>query len=103
MKTPKFVSHYNRTLGKYYGSSKDYYSDLKKGGYVPYDNTLPEDPVRKKYTPSPWARDVIKNIKNHTRKGKFTPSQGLINEITGRQRKTDMCSLPAHYQTGGMY
>ena len=102
MKTPEFRPHFNRTLGKYYHTKKDYYGDMKSGGYVPYDGTV-KQVEKKPYKASPWAREVINSIKSHTKNGKFRPSERLMKEIVGKQRKTDMASLPAHYQTGGMY
>jgi hypothetical protein len=58
----RFKPHYNRTMGKYYDSSKEYYADLKKNNLEPYDPSKVKRYQRKEYKPSQWARDVVRSV-----------------------------------------
>lgn len=77
---PKFEPHMNRALGKYYYTAKDYYGDLKKKGLEPYDPTVGEKP-KPKPEMSKDAIEVIKEIKNQSKNGKFKPSGQLVNKM----------------------
>ena len=57
----RFKPHYNEGTGRYYGSSKDYYSDLKAKGLEPYDPSKVKKREEKHYKPSEWARDIVRH------------------------------------------
>ena len=61
----RFKPHYNRSTGKYYGSSKDYVSDLKKSGLEPYNPNSVKQHKEHKYEASKWTKDVARAIENN--------------------------------------
>lgn len=106
MSSPRFVSHFNRTMGRYYYTAKDYYSDLKSKGLEPYDKNAPDSGKRKAYVPSENLKRVTSEIHAQTYKGKFKPSERLVKKMESmgvkmRMTKEDLKKLPAHYQSGG--
>jgi hypothetical protein len=62
-KSRKFKPHYNRTTGRYYGTSKEYTDDLKAKGLEPYQGEIKRAP-KAPYKPSKWAHDMVEAGKN---------------------------------------
>ena len=63
----KNYEHYNRTLGKYINTKKQYFEELKRGGFVTQEegNRLAEKHQReKKWKPSQDCIEMIKATKN---------------------------------------
>jgi len=63
----RFKPHYNQGTGRYYGSSKDYLADIKARGLEPYDPKNVKPRERKKYVPSRWARDIVREVERSGR------------------------------------
>ena len=63
----RFKPGYNIALGKDIRSSKEYVSEMKKGGFEPFDPTS-ENKVKKDYTPSKECHEKIEYIRKHTDK-----------------------------------
>lgn len=112
---PRFSPHYNRTLEKYYASSSEYYSDLKRKGLAPYDPTSSDQGKRKPYVASKKVREIVSTITASTKKGKFKAEDNLISAMKSvgvkgfeqDYKKSDLAKLPGHYQPksneGGFY
>lgn len=81
MKPPRFESHYNRELGKFYRSEKEYRSDMKKAGVEHYDPSSVKKRENKPYERSEWAREMQKDIIN--RKGR-RPGDRFVDELVKR-------------------
>lgn len=81
MKTPAFKPHFNRELGGYYHSSKDYVADMKKIGAEPYRPDKVKKASSIPYQRSKWCNDMIADIKN--RKG-GKPGDKFLNELAQR-------------------
>lgn len=93
--------HHNRALGKYISSKKQYYEELKKGGFVSYEEgqRLAESKERiKKWTPSKDLIDKINYLKlKADSKGNIRHPEDLRNFYTGM--KTELPDwLPKHYK-----
>lgn len=110
---PRFQPHFNRALGdqrnpqgKYFGSSKEYYGELKKRGLEPYDPSAKDTSKRKDYKPSEELRRTVQAIKQQTHNGKFKPSENLVRQMQKMGVKThitekDLKNLPKDYKKGG--
>lgn len=100
--------HYNRSMGKYIGSKKQYTEEMKRGGFVPYDEGCnladrAAEKLHKPYILSPKAESLIKSARLMTdRKGKLNVGNRLIEgmkEVGVRLELPDWC--PKHYKEGG--
>ena len=107
---PRFHPHFNQATGRYYGTSSEYYSDLKRRGLEPFDGNMEHrsDSNRKSYKPSKEANEVYKAIHDASRDGKFRAGDRLKDKIMQMSRgkpvvasQVDLAKLPAHYQKGG--
>lgn len=76
MKAPAFKPHFNRSMGRYYHTSADYYGDLKSKGMIPYNPADAKPPERKGYTQSTWAKEMLKTIKTASKDSKGRPILG---------------------------
>lgn len=69
LKEDHTYAHYNRALGKKIHSKAHYEYEMKKGGYIPYDEALDiakdwdRNHRRKEYILSPGAMNIIKSLK----------------------------------------
>lgn len=104
----KKYDHYNRAMGKYISTKKQYYDEMKRGGYVPSDeaNNLADNHNKEKqWVPSDKCINMIKNAKDMTDKdGNITlgkhPRLVKAMEDSGMKFKLpDWC--PKHYQEKG--
>lgn len=77
----RFTPHYNREFGKYYHSSRDYVSDMKRAGVEPYRPDKVSKPSSKPYVRSEWGNEMMKDIKS--RKGR-KPGDRFIKELEKR-------------------
>lgn len=69
--SPRFKSHYNTTMDRYYHTRDDYLGDLKSKGLQPYDPNAVKEPVRTPHKPSKWARNMYSTIQaNRTKDGR---------------------------------
>jgi len=59
-----FHPHFNHATGRYYGTREEYLSDLKRRGLEPADPKNVQKRQQKKYTPSKWARDIIRSVQS---------------------------------------
>lgn len=112
---PPFKAHFNRSIpsthnpnGTFFRTKEEYYNTLKKKGLEPYDPTTKDSGKRKAYKPSENLNKVITEIHNQTYRGKFKPSERLVNQMEAMGVKTkmnreDLKKLPGHYQKGGFY
>ena len=104
-----FHPHFNRSMGRYYGTEKEYYSDLKSKGLEPFDGNYKQASDRKPYRPSNKARELYYAIKQAKHSdGKFYVGdrfkEALMDLSKGKpvvQSQVDIDKLPAHYQKGG--
>ena len=59
--------HYNSSMGKYISSKKQYYEEMKKGGYIPLEEAKQVSESRNKqktWTPSKECLDVTRELYN---------------------------------------
>ena len=83
----KNYSHFNRSMGKYINSKKQYQEEMRKGGYVPYDEgcqqaELSEKKLRKEYQLSKRAENIIRGVQSVAgRDGKVKLSDRMIDEM----------------------
>jgi hypothetical protein len=102
-KSRRFKPHYNNAMGKYYHTSRDYVSDMKKNGMEPYNpsDVKPRLSSNKKYEPSEWARKMthvgIQQVKEHGR------TSGSFNAEIAKHLKTEVPSRIARQTEGGTY
>lgn len=76
-KTPKFVPHYNRELGKKFYTERDYRESMKTAGVEPYQGEI-KRPSPKPYMKSEWCRAMETDIRN--RDGR-PPGDRFIREL----------------------
>lgn len=79
----RFYPHMNRELGKYYHSSRDYVSDMKRAGVEPYRPGEIKRPEAKKYERSDWAKSMYADISRRAKDGR-KPGEKFINELKKR-------------------
>lgn len=89
--TKHFQSHYNRTMGKYYGTQREYLSDLKSKGMEPYDPSKVKRREPAKYKPSAWALDVAKAIQR---------TGGMNGSVAKELHKAKMKKVPKSLMQG---
>ena len=97
---PQFHPHYNRTTERYYGTSKEYYDDLKTKGLEPYQGEI-KRPERVPYKPTKWAHEIVEAAK-----GKNGNVGDIWKEEVARHGgfKALPDNLPSVYRgTGGTY
>ena len=96
--TGGFHPHYNRTMGKYYGTKTEYLSDLKSKGMEPYNPENAKKRSVQTYTPSKWSRDVVRAI---DRAGGANGS--IMKELKGTKMKAvpkELSNVPKHPKGG---
>lgn len=98
----RFKPHYNRALGKYYHTSKDYVGDMKKGGYEPYDPSV-KSKMSTPYTPSKECQEVTRAaIQQLKRDGKVS---GAVKDWVAKNgsAKVNIPDRIKNARQGGMY
>jgi hypothetical protein len=101
-KSRRFKPHYNNAMGKYYGSSRDYVSDMKRRGMEPYDpNVKPKLSTNKKYEPSEWAKKMTKVGCDQIKQNGQT--SGSFKAEMAKHLKTEVPSRIAKQTEGGTY
>ena len=92
---PRFKPHYNSSLGKYYGTSREYVADLKAKGLEPAKEMSSHKTISTPSGPSKWCRDMTNEIKN----SKKTKDGGVILSDRFRDElKSKGGSLPGDKQ-----
>jgi len=84
----KKYSHYNRSMGKYINSKKQYDEEMKKGGYISYDEACRRaDKIQSQrdnpdLKPSRKVLDIIESAKNSKdKKGNVKLSDRTIDAM----------------------
>lgn len=100
----KNYCHYNRALGKYISSKRDYVESMKRGGFVSFEKgqQLAEqshENKRRAYNGlSPKATEIIKSASNiKDSKGRIKPSDRLIDGMKEVGVNFYNSNLPKHY------
>lgn len=100
----KNYSHYNRTLGKYISTKRQYLNELKRGGYVPFEEgcRLAESKKEAKYKPSKECVDMMREVLHKNNK-KIILGQHpkLVEGMKKLGVSFDTKWLPKHYQDKG--
>jgi len=102
----KEYSHWNRALGKYISSKKQYDEEMKKGGFVSFDKGCEladraRENLHKDYKElSPLALGIIKSARLMSdKKGNIKPSDKLIDGMKKVGLRFDIPDwLPSHYR-----
>jgi hypothetical protein len=102
----KNYEHYNRSLGKYISSKKQYDEEMKKGGFVSFEKGCEiaeraREKLHKDYKElSPKATEIIKFAQLISdKKGNIKPSDKLIDGIKEVGMRFDIPDwLPKHYK-----
>ena len=109
---PVFRPHFNRSTNRYYGTSAEYYGDLKSKGLEPYSGEQTVPNLRKPYIPSQTANELYQTIRE-TRHGRKLDAKinlgdnfkDALMELSRHkpvaQNQIDRDKLPSHYQKGG--
>ena len=105
----KNYEHFNRALGKYIGSKKEYEYEMAKGNYIPFDKAekIAEKRRKEMYKnydrPSEKAIALMKDIKNSGKNGKIKLSDRQINAMKEVGVNFNARWLPSSYKsTGGI-
>ena len=61
----KFKPHYNREMGKFYDSKKEYFDDMKAKGLEPYRGDDVNHRIPKTYTPSKWCKEITHTLQQN--------------------------------------
>ena len=112
----KRYEHFNRAMGKYIGSKRQYDEEMAKGGYIPYEQCQQQVAInaeKQKYTGiSEKAKKLCYEIKHLGDKNgniKITPSLAKRMKKEVGLDYSSFFKLPKHYQTdldtskGGVY
>lgn len=99
----KKYEHYNRALGKYIKSKRHYYTELDKGGYIPYEKAqqIAESKRNKEWKPSKELVQKLNYIKTCKcdKKGNIKHPKdlvGLYQKSGMKMNVPDWC--PSHYK-----
>lgn len=104
--------HYNRAMGKWIHSKEHYEHEMKKGGYITYDECekraakWDKDHPRHEYTLSPKAEDLIKSVKLTAKHGyiRLADYPKIVEELKKMGMSFDSSYLPKEFTLeGGMY
>lgn len=81
----KKYEHYNHAMGKHISTASQYKEEMKRGGYVPYEEAkeiAAKANQRKEYKPSAKALEIIRTVKNSAdKKGKVKLSGRTIKAM----------------------
>ena len=108
----KNYEHYNRAMGKYISSRKQYEQEMAKGGYVPFEDgcqmaDIAKERNQKKYDGlSADKMRFLNQVKNMAdRKGNIPLTdrfvKGLKEHKVIPEKDINYDKLPKHYQEGG--
>lgn len=107
----RHYDHFNRSLGKYISSKRQYENELAKGGYIPYEKAqalakLAEEKKNKPYTYaelSQKAKDILSSAESSKdKKGNVKLSDRTIDamkDVGVKFSVPDWC--PKHYSKEG--
>lgn len=106
----KRYEHYSHALGKYIGSKKQYDYEMKKGGFVSFEQgeqmaKLTRDRQRKEYDKlSPEKMRFLNRAKDRADKnGNIEVTDGFVKDVkenSGIKLDINYSKLPKHYQGG---
>jgi hypothetical protein len=104
----KKYEHYNRAMGKWIGSRKQYEQEMVKGGYVPFDKAeqmveQAKERNTKKYDGlSEDKMRFLYQVKNLADKDGNIPTTERFVEGLKKHKviSRDLSNLPKHYQGG---
>jgi len=80
IKKSQNYEHYNRALGSYVTSKRDYEEKMKKAGCEPYNPEKVLKKAHKPYTPSKDAREIVRHIQANTDKDGIAHISGKARE-----------------------
>lgn len=99
----QFHPHYNNALGKVITSQRQYNDEIKRGGYISYEEC--EDRARRTAESRRWkgvseeARSWVKGVYSKAdRKGNVKLSDREVDALKAKNMKMDR-RLPSHYRT----
>jgi len=99
----RFQPHFNHATGRFYHTSSDYVSDLKKKGLEPYRPDQVQNKLKSKepYKPSEWAKKMVAVGKRQVEDcGK---TSGSFNAEMSKHLKTSIPDKIARQTKGGIY
>lgn len=96
-KSMRFRPHYNIAIGRYIYTKDDYLKAMNKLGLEPQRSAYVKDYTPKPYTPTPWAREMINQLKNCPKDWNGNPQLGnrFWDSIRNHGGK-DLKDLPTH-------
>lgn len=98
--------HYNRALGKYISTKKQYFNELRRQGFVPFEEgcRLAEKKSKEsKWIPSKTCTDMMREVLDKKDKNIILGQHPkLVEGMKKMGVKFDLPDwLPKHYQEGG--
>lgn len=104
----KKYEHYNRSLGKYIGSKREYFTELDRGGYVTQEEgdrlaQIAREKSHKPYKPSEKLISLLQSAQNSKdKRGNIRYSDRLVDGMKEVGVQTNFQDkLPKHYQEQG--
>ena len=102
----KNYEHYSNAFGKYISSKKQYDYEMKKGGYVPYEqgcDMAKSAKIRKDYIPSKKAIEIVNTAIDMQRqgRGKENMPSTMRKGIEALGMSFNKKHLPSHYKREG--
>ena len=102
----KNYQHYNRTLGKYISTKRQYFDELKRRGLVTYEEgckLAQEKQKESKWIPSKDCVDVMKTLYDTPDRKKtirLMDYPKIVEKMKEKGVSFDMDKLPKYYQGG---
>lgn len=106
----KNYEHYNRAMGKWIGSRKEYEKEMVKGGYLPFDKAeqMAEQARARNHKPydglSEKTMRFLYQAKGRAdKKGNIKIDEGFVQGLkdSGVRVNNDYDKLPKNYRKGG--
>jgi len=100
-------AHYNRELGKYISTKKQYFDELKRQGFVPFEEgcrLAEKKQSESKWIPSKDCIDVCKALYNKSDRKKLiylSEYPQIVEKMKEKGMTFDIDKLPKHYQEKG--
>lgn len=89
----RFKPHFNKEMGKYYDTKREYLSDMKAKGLEPYRGDDVHKRIPKTYTPSKQCREITRTLER----------SGLTGSVKAELAKMGIKDIPKNvdYSKGG--
>jgi len=102
----KNYNHYNRALGKYIGSKREYDYEMKSRGFIPYEKGRQLAESKEKVSQWIPSKDCVEMVKAtltmKDSKGNFKPTSQMLNKMKEKKISLEMPKhLPKEFKTEG--